>query len=135
MDIDGFALVLTHEAYGILDMTEAALAEHIVFVKAEVLGVIHIEVGDWESFGHHLQCRVIGDGTFGYEDTTGMDGEIVGKTLDHLAVAEDVFGIGVMFVIGQRGIDYRVDIGFGEADDFAEFADDGAAFERVVGRE
>ena len=54
MDIDGFALVLTHEAYGILDMTEAALAEHIVFVKAEVLGVIHIEVGDWESFGHHL---------------------------------------------------------------------------------
>ena len=54
VDIDGFALVLTHEAYGILDMTEAALAEHIVFVKAEVLGVIHIEVGDWESFGHHL---------------------------------------------------------------------------------
>ena len=78
---------------------------------------------------------MIRDGAFGHEDAAGLNREIIGKALDHLAVAEDVFGIGVMFVIGQRGIDYRVDIGFGEADDFAEFADDGAAFERVVGRE
>lgn len=78
---------------------------------------------------------MIRDGAFGHEDAAGMNREIIGKAFDHLAVAEDVFGIGVMFVIGQRGIHDGVDIGFGEADDFAEFADDGAAFERVVGCE
>lgn len=97
--------------------------------------MIHIEVRDRESLGHHLQGCVIGDGAFGDEYAACVNREIIGKAFDHLAVAKDVFGIGVMLVIGERGVYDGIDIRFGEADDFAEFADDGAAFESVVGGE
>lgn len=116
-------------------MAETALAEHIVFMKAKVFGMIHIEVGDREALGHHLQCRVIGDGAFGHQHTAGVNGQIIGKTFDHLTIAEDVFGVRVMLIIGEGGINDGIDIGFGEANDLAEFADDGAAFEGVVGSE
>lgn len=42
-----------------------------------------------------------------------MDREIVGEVLDHLSVAEDVSRIWMMLVIGERGIDDGIDIGFG----------------------
>lgn len=54
VDVDGFALIGSHETHGILDMPEAALAEHIIFVKAEILCMIHIKVCDRKSLGHHL---------------------------------------------------------------------------------
>lgn len=72
---------------------------------------------------------------FRYKYSTGMDREIVGEVLDHLSVAEDVSRIWMMLVIGERGIDDGIDIGFGEADDLAEFTDDGTAFESVVRRQ
>jgi len=72
---------------------------------------------------------------FRYKYTSGIDREIIGEALDHLSVAEDVSRIGMMFVIGEWCIDDRIDIGFGETDDFAEFADDGTTFESVVRRQ
>ena len=135
VDIDSLALIGAHKAHSILDMSEAALTEDVIFMKAEVLCMIHIEVCDRKSFGHHLQCCVIGEWAFRYKYSTGMDREIVGEALDHLTVAEDVSRVGMMLVVGERGVDDGIDIGFGEADDFTEFADDGPAFESVVRRQ
>ncbi len=135
VDVDGFALIGSHETHSIFDMTESAMAEDVIFMKAEVLCVIHIEVCDRKSLGHHLQCCVIREWAFRYKYSTGMDREIVGEALDHLAVAEDVACVRMMFFIGEWCIDDRIDIGFGEADDFAEFADDGTTFESVVRRQ
>lgn len=135
MDVDGFALIGAYEAYGILDMSEAALTEYVIFMKAEILCMIHIEVRDRKSLGHHLQCGVVSKRTFRYKYTSCMDGEIIGEALDHLTVAEDVACVRMVFIVGEWCIDDGIDIGFGEADDFAEFADDGAAFEGIVCRQ
>jgi hypothetical protein len=66
------------------------------------------------------------------QDSTCMNGEVVGKALHQLAITEDVSRIGVMSVRSKGMIDDRVDVGFGQSEHFTQFADDGFALESVV---
>jgi len=79
------------------------LAEHVEFMESPIFGAVHIEVGDGESFGHLFQGGLVVQGLFGDNDTAGMDGEVVGKVDELLAVVEDMFGPGVQVgvVAGQ----------------------------------
>ena len=62
MDVDGLALVVPHQFYRVFDVAEAALAEHVVLVKAEVFCAVHVEVYNGKALGHELQGGVVVEG-------------------------------------------------------------------------
>jgi hypothetical protein len=93
--IHGPTLVFAHEVHTVFDMAQAALAQHVEFVKAPLFGRIHVEMGDREALGHQLQRRGLVQRRFGNDDPAGMNRQVVGKVHQLFAEVEDVFGPGV----------------------------------------
>lgn len=79
VDVDGLALVVPHQFYRIFDVAETALAEHVVLVKAEIFGAVHVELYNGKAFGHELQGGVVVEGPLRDDDAARVDGEVVGE--------------------------------------------------------
>ena len=110
------------EGFG--NFTESALAQNVEFVKPHVLGCVHVKVHGWEALGRHEGGRPRGEWCIGDEDSAGMQRHTVGKPVQQASVAKDVSGRVV--VVAQLAVGQLVDVGFGQAPDFSQFAHDRA---------
>ena len=100
MNIDADLPVFAHKVNGFADVAKSALAEDIVFEEPHFFGHIHIELRNRKAFGRHL-CGGIGvNRCFRNNYTAGMDAEMVRKSVEPLAVAENEFA-DVVGIIGQ----------------------------------
>ena len=102
MYIDGSSLVLLYQIHGVLNVAQAALAQHVELVETQRFGVIHIEMGDGEALGHHLQGGEMMDRAFGDDDAPRVDRQIVGKAFQPAAVVQDGFRQLVVFFQVER---------------------------------
>src|SRR5690606_11937814 len=117
VDVDNLVPVEPDEVDRGLDVAESALTKDVELVKAEIFRLVHIEVRDGKTLGHHLQCGMVRERTLTDEDTAGVNGEIVRKIFHHCAIAKDVTGVGMVFVGRVRLINDEIDVSFGRSEE------------------
>ncbi len=107
-----------------IDVPDSALTENIQFFKTDRLGYIHVELGCLESFGRHVECRVAGNGFFGYQDAAGMNASEVGKIKQLISDLKKLFR-NIIPRDGCRIIHQAVNFFFRKAVGLSKFAEDG----------
>jgi len=127
------ALVFPDQLYAVVDVPDAALAQDVELVKADILRRVHVELNDRKALGRHFQCRKIGNRLFGDQDAAGMHAALVGIFLEHRAVSLYHLDHAVAVVRGHRVFRQGIELILGQPEDLADFAEDGAVLELDVG--
>ena len=130
-DIDFDAPGSFHEFDGVLDVSQAALAEDVELVNAQILGPVHVEMRDRKALGRQIGGCVRINGQFGDQHATRMDRQILGHILNALGVAENEPGEFVPVAVFEGMFYEHVDFVFGQTEDFAELTDHGTPLESV----
>ena len=63
-------------------VANAALAQYVELLEANLLGCVHIPLGGRKAFWRHIQCSVACYWFFRNQDTSGMDASHVWKVSD-----------------------------------------------------
>ena len=147
----GFGVAVVFEVgEGIAEDAEARLAEEVEFEEAEFFDVVHGVVGGHDAFGGFKQGHAVRDGVAADDEAAGVHGEVAGDAVEGAGQGEDGF-VGLLFVgeVAAFGDFVDGDFGvasepgevfgeaagfaFGDAVDFGDIGDGGAALEGVDG--
>ena len=127
-----FGLVFCNHVDGVPNLTEAALAENVKFVQANVFCDHHVVLRGGKPFRWHEGAPKVMQRPIGNQYAACVNGKGIGEILEVARVPyHEVFHFvrtdGIDFTVGDP-----VDVVFGQAKYFSQFSDYGAVLESAI---